>query len=86
MVIVNLRILRDLILLNTPLKDVRIETCWEDYGAGIKHDTLVSYDDILLSCGSYQMLCPRDTEKLRKGTFTINDAENVVAEIKLRGW
>ena len=80
---VNLKALKELIEMNTPVKPM-IKNIWIDYGAGWKDWTLVApetEDDM-----SYQMLNPREVNAINNGTFTIEDAKNLIDKINRRGW
>ena len=80
---VTLKALKELIEANTSIKPT-IEYIWIDYGAGWKDWTLVApekEDDM-----GYQMLNPREVNAINKGTFTIEDAKNLIDKINNRGW
>ena len=80
---VTLKALKELIEANTSIKPM-IKNIWIDYGAGWKDWTLVApetEDDM-----SYQMLNPREVNAINTGTFTIEDAKNLIDKINNRGW
>lgn len=53
-----------------------IEEVWFDYGAGVKHTTIIAYPH---RSSSWQILTPKQLSKIKKGEFTINDI-NELAE------
>lgn len=80
---VNLKALKELVEMNTPVKPM-IKDIWIDYGAGWKDWTLVAPEkegDM-----GYQMLNPREVNDINNGTFTIEDAKNLIDKINRRGW
>lgn len=80
---VTLKALKELIEANTSIKPT-IEYIWIDYGAGWKDWTLVSSEQEYHM--KYQMLNPREVNDINKGTFTIEDAKNLINKINRRGW
>lgn len=81
--IISLEALKELISTNTNVHPI-IQRVWIDYGANWNAETLVAPETD--THGSYQMLSPRDVEKITKGLFTIEDAQETIDEIKQRGW
>ena len=80
---VNLKALKELIEMNTPVKPM-IKNILIDYGAGWKDWTLVApetEDDM-----SYQMLNPREVNDINTGTFTKKNEKNLIDKINNRGW
>ena len=75
---VNLKALKELVEMNSPVKPM-IKDIWIDYGAGWQDRTLIAPEtnDHM----SYQMLCPRDINKIKNGTFTIDDAQEFINKI-----
>ena len=75
---ITLEVLKELVAANTPVKPI-IKLVWIDYGAGWQEKTLVAPEtnDHM----SYQMLCPRDIDKIKNGTFTIEDAQEFINKI-----
>ena len=80
---ITLEVLKELVAANTSIKPT-IKLIWIDYGAGWQDRTLVAPEtnDHM----SYQMLCPRDINKIKNGTFTIDDAQELIDKINKRGW
>ena len=80
---INLKILRDLVVENTCVNPT-IKNVYIDVGSNWMADTLVapSVTDGL----SYQMLSPRDIQKLNKNLYTIKDAQELIDKINKRGW
>lgn len=80
---VNLKTLKELVEMNTPVKPM-IKDIWIDYGAGWHDWTLVAPET--KDKMSYQMLNPGEVNKINNGTFTIEDAKNLIDKINNRGW
>ena len=80
---ITLEVLKELVAANTSIKPT-IKLIWIDYGAGWQDRTLVAPEtnDHM----SYQMLSPRDINKIKNGTFTIDDAQELIDKINKRGW
>jgi hypothetical protein len=78
---VSLRALAELITCNTK-QEASVQGCWQDYGAGIWHDTII----VDSAMGGYQALSPRDVREIKDGIFTIEDAQRIIDEINKRGW
>ena len=75
---ITLEVLKELVAANTPIKPT-IELIWIDYGAGWQDRTLVAPKTNKHM--SYQMLCPRNINKIKNGTFTIDDAQDFINKI-----
>jgi hypothetical protein len=80
---VTLEALKELIIANTNVKPT-IEFIWIDFGAGWKQDTLVAPKQN--NHFSYQMIAPMDLIKIRKGEYTIENAQELINKINERGW
>ena len=80
---VNLKILRDLVAENTCVNPT-IKNVYIDVGSNWMADTLVAPG--VTDGFSYQMLSPRDIQKLNKNLYTIKDAQELIDKINQRGW
>lgn len=47
-----------------------IEEVWRDYGAGIKHTTIIAHP---IGSSNWQILTPKQLDEIRRGSFTINE-------------
>lgn len=81
---ITLEALKELVSANTNVKP-EIKEVYIDYGSRWMEYTLVAPSPTCTDC-SYQMLCPRDVLKIKKRTFTMEDAQIFINEINKRGW
>lgn len=80
---VTLEALKELIVANTNVKPT-IQMVWIDMCSGWQDYTLVA--PVTDKFGSYQMIPPMVLQKIKKGKFTIVDAQVFINEINKRGW
>lgn len=75
---ITLEALKELVSANTNVKPT-IQMVWIDMGLGWQDYTLVA--PATEKFGSYQMIPPMVLQKIKKGTFTISDAQAFINEI-----
>jgi CRISPR/Cas system CSM-associated protein Csm5 (group 7 of RAMP superfamily) len=80
---ITLEVLKELVIANTNIKP-EIKNIYIDFGSGWMDTTLVAPET--KEHGSYQMIAPMVLQKIKKGTFTITDAQAFINEINNRGW
>jgi len=59
-----------------------VRETWADYGAGIKHTTLVSVP----GRDSYQLLSNKEAQKAKLGLLRLDTVLEIIDRINERGW
>ena len=65
-------ILNGLAVLNGANLEYKVESIYRDFGANLKHDTIVVYGDGIIT-GSFQIFSPRDLKEIDAGTYPIEE-------------
>lgn len=81
---VTLEALKELVSANTNVKP-EIKEVFLDFSTQWKEYNLVAPSPNFRDC-SYQILSPGEVLKIKKGEFTIENAQIVIDEINKRGW
>lgn len=82
---ITMPVLVALINANCPTVHAHIAGCWEDYGAKMWWNTII-IEGKFDHDHSYQALSPREHKRLEDGFFTIEEAQDFIDKINLRGW
>ncbi|HHT97272.1 MAG TPA: hypothetical protein GXZ90_05205 [Clostridiales bacterium] len=73
-----IKLMLEEVMKDEPIK-YEIEDVWMDYGAGIKHTTIVAYST---QVGSWQIFSPRDKKEIENGNYTLNSFNTLVNKHK----
>ena len=67
-----------------------VKETWADYGAGIKHTTLVSVpgrdSHQLLTIDSYQLLTIKEAQDAKLGLLRLDTVLEIIDRVNERGW
>jgi len=72
------------IINNNTVPQFEIKEVWADFGAGIKHQTLVKIADDHST--NYQLLSIAEAEKAKLGLLDMREVGNIIDKINERGW
>ena len=56
-----------------------IEETWRDFGAGVKHTTIIAYPE---SGSSWQVFSPKDLEEIESGEYNLNTFKTLINKHK----